>query len=92
MITKDKKQTVIADHGRHKTDTGSPEVQISILTARIREITEHGKTNRKDFAAKRGLLQMVGRRKRLLSKLAEQDPKSYTSLIKKLELKPGSLR
>lgn len=87
MITKEKKQTVIADHGRHKTDTGSPEVQVSILTARIREITEHAKTNKNDFAAKRGLLQMVGRRKRLLSKLAENDPKSYTALIKKLDLR-----
>lgn len=87
MITADKKQKVITGSARHKSDTGSPEVQISILTERIAEVTEHLKNNKKDFMARRGLLQMVGRRRRLLRYLARKDADSYISLTDKLKLR-----
>jgi small subunit ribosomal protein S15 len=87
MISTAKKQDLIKAHQTSKTDTGSPEVQVSIMTARINEITEHLKANKHDFMARRGLLQLVGKRRRLLKYLAEQDPKSYLSLIKKLGLR-----
>jgi small subunit ribosomal protein S15 len=87
MITSEKKQAVIADLATAKNDTGSPAVQVGILTTRIAEITEHLKVNKHDFMARRGLLQMVGRRKRLLKYLAEQDSKAYLALVKKLGLR-----
>lgn len=87
MITTDKKQKIIADLAQSKKDTGSPEVQVGILTARINEITEHLKVNKKDFAARRGLLQMVGQRKRLLKYIAEKDSSKYLALIKKLNIR-----
>lgn len=87
MITKDKKQAVIADLQKSKTDTGSSAVQVGILTKRIEEITEHLKHNKHDFMARRGLLQMVGKRKRHLAYIAKHDSQEYLALIKKLGLR-----
>lgn len=87
MITTEKKQKIVADLAKNKKDTGSPEVQVGILTERITEITGHLKVNKKDFAARRGLLQMVGKRKRLLKYIAEKDSKKYLMLIKKLGIR-----
>jgi small subunit ribosomal protein S15 len=87
MITADKKQALIKEAARTKTDTGSPEVQITILTARIKEITEHLRTSKKDFMARRGLLQMVGKRRRLLTYLARKNPDSYTKLVETLGIR-----
>lgn len=87
MITADKKAKVVSGASRHKTDTGSPEVQVSILTERISEITDHLKTNKKDFMARRGLLQMVGNRRRLLRYLAAENPEAYIALTDKLGLR-----
>jgi len=87
MITSEKKQAVIADLATAKNDTGSPAVQVGILTERIKELTEHLKVNKHDFMARRGLLQMVGKRKRLLKYLAEQDSKAYLALIDKLKIR-----
>lgn len=87
MILTDKKQNLIKTHQTSKTDTGSPAVQVSIMTARISEITEHLKLNKHDYMARRGLLQLVGKRRRLLAYLASQDSKAYLALIKKLGLR-----
>jgi small subunit ribosomal protein S15 len=87
MITLEKKQKIIADNAKDKKDTGSPAVQVSILSARIAELTDHLKKNKKDFAARRGLLQMVGKRKRLLKYIAKEDSKEYLALIKKLGIR-----
>lgn len=87
MIASDKKQKVIADLQTSKKDTGSPAVQVGILTERIKELTEHLKINKHDFMARRGLLQMVGKRKRLLSYLADRDGQAYLDLIAKLGLR-----
>ena len=87
MISTEKKQAIIKDLQTSKTDTGSPEVQIGILTSRINEITEHLKVNKKDFMARRGLLQMVGQRKRLLRYLAKKDSNKYLELSEKLKIR-----
>lgn len=87
MITSEKKKAVISDLAKHKTDTGSSAVQVGILTKRIEEITEHLKTNKKDHMARRGLLQMVGQRKRHLAYIAKKDSNEYLALIKKLGLR-----
>ena len=87
MITSEKKQAVITDLQSHKTDTGSPAVQVGIMTERIKELTEHLKSNKKDFAARRGLLQLVGQRKRALQYIAAQDGKAYLDLIAKLGIR-----
>ncbi len=87
MITSEKKQAVIADLATAKNDSGSPQVQVGILTSRIAEITTHLKVNKHDFMARRGLVQMVGKRKRLLKYLAEQDGKAYLAVVKKLGLR-----
>jgi small subunit ribosomal protein S15 len=87
MITAEKKQKIIAENAISKSDTGSAAVQVAILTERIKELTEHLKVNKKDFATRRGLLQMVGRRKRLLKFISEKDSESYLKLIKKLGLR-----
>ncbi len=87
MISAEKKASVQKEFGAHKTDVGSPAVQVATLTARIQELTDHLKTNKKDFAARRGLLQMVGRRKKLLKYIAEKDAQEYLALIKKLGLR-----
>lgn len=87
MITTDKKAKIVSDLGSSKTDTGSSAVQAAIMTERIRELTEHLKVNKKDFAARRGLLQLVGKRRRLLKYIADQDGGAYLELIKKLGIR-----
>lgn len=87
MISTEKKTKIVSDLQRDKKDTGSPEVQVGILTERIKELTEHLKQNKHDYMARRGLLQAVGKRKRLLKYLAEQDGEAYLALVKKLGLR-----
>lgn len=87
MITKEKKQEIINTYARKEGDTGSPEVQIAILTERIRELTEHLKENPKDNHSRRGLFMMVGRRRGLLDYLAKKDLEGYRELIKKLNIR-----
>ncbi|KAA3641255.1 MAG: 30S ribosomal protein S15 [Armatimonadetes bacterium] len=80
-------QTVVDEHGTHATDTGSPEVQVALLTQRINHLTEHLKIHKKDHHSRRGLLMMVGKRRRLLRYLQEQDVERYRNLIAKLGLR-----
>ncbi len=87
MITREKKEASIASLQGHKTDTGSAAVQVGIETERIKELTEHLKVNKKDFAARRGLLQLVGRRKRHLQYIASKDGQAYLDLIAKLGIR-----
>ena len=87
MISAETKSQVSKDLGKSKDDTGSAEVQIGILTARINDLTEHVKVHKKDNHSRRGLLQMVGKRKRLLAYLQENDFDSYQNVIKKLGLR-----
>ena len=87
MITKEQKSQIIAEYGRGEGDTGSPEVQIAVLTARIQELTEHLKSNPKDHHSRRGLLKMVGQRRGLLAYLKEKDIERYRALIEKLGLR-----
>ena len=87
MISTEKKSKIVADLQKDKKDTGSPEVQVGILTARIIELTDHLKINKHDFMARRGLLQMVGQRKRLLKYIASKDGEGYLALIKKLGIR-----
>lgn len=87
MITSEKKEAIVADLVKDKKNTGAAEAQVGILSARIAEITEHLKVNKKDFAARRGLLQMVGKRKRLLKYIAEKDSQKYLELIQKLGIR-----
>lgn len=87
MITTEKKQAVIAELQSDKKDTGSSAVQVGILTERIKELTEHLKVNKKDFMARRGLLQMVGQRKRHLKYIADRDSQTYLDLIAKLGIR-----
>jgi small subunit ribosomal protein S15 len=87
MITTEKKQAVVKDLQSHKTDTGSSAVQVGIMTERVKELTEHLKVNKKDFAARRGLLQLVGKRRRLLKYIATNDSQAYLDLIKKLGIR-----
>ncbi len=87
MLTTRKKLNILKDHGKHESDTGSPEVQVALLTKQIEELTAHLKKHRKDNHSRRGLLKMVGKRKKLLDYLSKKDSKSYNSLIKKLGLK-----
>lgn len=87
MLTSRKKKTVIKEHGVHDTDTGSAAVQIGLLSKQIEELTDHLKTHKKDNHSRRGLLKMVGKRRRLLSYLEKTDNKTYNSVVKKLGLK-----
>ena len=87
MISKEKKAAIIEQYGRKAGDTGSPEVQIAILTARIAELTEHLKSNQKDHHSRRGLLQMVGQRRGLLDYLKKNDIERYRSLIERLGIR-----
>ncbi len=80
-------QTIIEEFGMHGTDTGSPEVQVALLTQRINHLTEHLKVHKKDHHSRRGLLMMVGQRRRHLRYLREQDVERYRSLIAKLGLR-----
>lgn len=87
MISKTKKTKVIKEVARHATDTGSPEVQIAILTKRIEELASHLKEHKKDVHSRRGLLSMVADRQKHLKYLAKKSPKGYSAVVKKLELK-----
>ena len=86
-LTKEAKQELISKHGRSETDTGSPEVQIAMLTRRINELTEHLRTHRHDHYSRRGLLKLVGRRRRFLNYLQRKDVERYRNLIKELGLR-----
>jgi small subunit ribosomal protein S15 len=86
-VTAEKKQEIIKDNARDKSDTGSPEVQVAILTERIRNLTEHFKDHHKDNHSRRGLLMMVNKRRSLLAYLKKKDVGRYNSLIQKLGLR-----
>lgn len=87
MITKEQKSAIIAEYGRTPEDTGSPEVQIAILTFRIRELTEHLKVNQKDHHSRRGMYKMIGKRRGLLDYLMKTDLDGYRALIAKLGIR-----
>ena len=87
MISKEQKEQIVAQYGRTAGDTGSPEVQIAILTARIQELTEHLKNHPKDHHSRRGLLKMVGQRRNMLAYLKKMDIERYRSLIERLGLR-----
>ena len=87
MISKEKKTAIMNEFARTPGDTGSPEVQVAILTERIKELTEHLKTNHKDHHSRRGLLKMVGKRRGLLDYLKKTDIERYRALIEKLGLR-----
>ena len=87
MITKEKKAAIIAEYGKTPEDTGSTQVQVAILTARINELTEHLKIHKKDHHSRRGLLMMVGQRRGLLEYLKKTDITEYRALIEKLGLR-----
>ncbi len=87
MLTTEKKTELIQEYQRNEGDTGSPEVQIALLTARINQLNEHLKEHRKDHHSRRGLLQLVGKRKRLLTYLREKDTERYRQLIARLKLR-----
>ena len=86
-VTAEKKQEIIKDNARDKNDTGSPEVQVAILTERIRNLTEHFKGHHKDNHSRRGLLMMVNKRRTLLASLKKTDVERYNALIQKLGLR-----
>ncbi len=87
MITKEQKQAIISEYGRCEGDTGSPEVQVALLTARINDLTDHFKNNPKDHHSRRGLLKMVGQRRGLLAYLKKVDIERYRTLIERLGLR-----
>ena len=87
MISKDEKTHLIKTFKTHESDTGSAQVQIAVLTARIQQLTDHLKTAPKDFSSRRGLLKMVGRRRRLLKYLKESDFQSYSAVLNRLSLR-----
>jgi small subunit ribosomal protein S15 len=87
VIRKEKKQEIIGTYKTHESDTGSPEVQVAVLTERVRELTEHLKIHKKDFHSRRGLLKMVGQRRKLLRYLREKDFNRYRGLIERLGLR-----
>ena len=86
-MTKEVKQQVMAEYATHEGDTGSPEVQIALLTTRINELTEHLKVHKKDHHSRRGLLKMVGHRRNLLSYLMKNDIARYRDIIKRLNIR-----
>jgi small subunit ribosomal protein S15 len=87
VLTKERKTELIGSFKTHPTDTGSPEVQIAILTERINYLTEHFKTHAKDHHSRRGLLKMVSKRRRLLDFLKDEDGKRYKAILKKLNIR-----
>ncbi len=87
MISKEKKTAIINEYARTPGDTGSPEVQIAVLTARINELTEHLKVNQKDHHSRRGMYKMIGRRRGLLDYLKKTDIEGYRALIEKLGIR-----
>ena len=87
MITKEEKTAIIKEYATHEGDTGSPEVQIAILSARIANLTEHLKANKKDFHSRRGLQKMIGHRRNLLNYLQKVDIERYRAIVNKLGLR-----
>lgn len=87
MIQTEKKAAAIKSAQTHKDDTGGSSAQVAVLTERIKELTEHLQTNKHDYMARRGLLQMVGKRRRLLRYIAKRDSQAYLSLIKQLGIR-----
>lgn len=87
MIDKEKKQQLVEEYKQHNADTGSTEVQVAILTSRIRELTEHMKVHKRDYHSRRGLLIMVGKRRKLLQYLKSRDFARYQNLIQRLGLR-----
>jgi small subunit ribosomal protein S15 len=87
VLSKEGKEKIIKDNAVHKGDTGSPEVQVAIITNRIQYLSEHFATHKKDHHSRTGLMKMVGRRKRLLTYLKKKDAERYAKLIKKLKLR-----
>ena len=87
MLLKDEKQAIISEYRTHESDTGSPEVQIAILTNRINTLNEHLKNNHKDHHSRRGLLKMVGHRRNLLNYLMKKDITRYRAIIEKLNIR-----
>ena len=87
MLTKDEKQAIITAYATHEGDTGSPEVQIAVLTTRINQLTEHLKVNQKDHHSRRGMLKMVGHRRNLLNYLQKKDIERYRAIIAKLNIR-----
>ncbi len=87
MLTLEKRKALIEDYRLHEKDTGSPEVQIDLLSARIEYLTEHFKTHQKDHHSRRGLLKLVGQRRRLLNYIKEDDVERYRNIIKRLGLR-----
>ena len=87
VLKKDRKEKLIEEYKSHHKDTGSPSVQIALLTERINQLNEHFKVHKKDFHSRRGLLVLVGRRRRLLDYLKKHNLNEYQSLIKKLDLR-----
>ncbi|MBQ2672003.1 MAG: 30S ribosomal protein S15 [Clostridia bacterium] len=87
MLLKEEKTTIIGNHSRHEGDTGSPEVQIALLTKRINDLTEHLKIHKKDHHSRRGLLIMVGKRRNLLNYLIKKDIERYRAIIEKLGIR-----
>jgi small subunit ribosomal protein S15 len=87
VLAKDRKQKITKEFQLHEKDTGSSDVQIAILTERINEVTEHMKKHKKDHHSRRGLLRLVGRRRRLLDYLKKKDPDRYQAILKKLNLR-----
>ncbi len=86
-LTKENKDELIQEYHRHESDTGSPEVQIAILTKRINQLTDHLRTHKHDESSRRGLLKMVGQRRRLLAYLRKKDYQSYTEITDKLKIR-----
>ena len=86
-LTKEAKQEIIRKHGRSDADTGSPQVQVAMLTQRINELTEHLRTHKKDHHSRRGLLMLVGRRRRFLNYLQRTDLERYRALVRELGLR-----
>ena len=87
MMTKDEKQAIISQYATHEGDTGSPEVQIAVMTSRINTLTEHLKQNKKDFHSRRGLQKMIGHRRNLLNYLQKKDIERYRAIVKTLNLR-----
>jgi small subunit ribosomal protein S15 len=86
-VTKERKSELVKDYGRAGTDTGSPEVQIAILTSRVAEMTKHLQLHKKDYASRRGLLGMVSRRRRLLDYVKRTNPQTYLDLLRRLDIR-----
>ncbi len=86
-LTQQRKQELMSEYQKHETDTGSADLQVAMLTERINQLTEHLKKNKKDFASRRGLLKMIGRRRRLLSFIQTEDRDRYLQLIKRLGIR-----